>query len=813
MTLALPRSLSVPVADATCVHCSLPVPSGRVRPGEAHQFCCDGCAAVFQILCDSGLEGYYRERSAVGGEARPITETGTNHAELDDPRYLAESTREIEPGVRQADLLLENLHCAACVWLIERLPRVLPAVTSATVDFGRSSVTVVWSPERAPLSHVARSLESLGYPAHAAKADRKGEIERRENRAALVRLGVAGACFGNVMLMAFALYSGDAGGMDGEWRTFFRWVSALVATPAVWFSGSSFLRGAWAAIRTRAPHMDLPVSAGILVGWSSGWVNVVRGTGEVYFDSVVAVVFLLLVGRYLERRQLQRATQASDLLTALAPQHARKLVGERSEEVPIDAVEKGDLLEVLAGERIPADGFVVSGESAIDSSLLTGESLPREVRGGSEVSAGTINVAARLIMRAEQTGHATRVAELARHVEEASRRRAPIATVANRTAGRFVIGVLVVAALTLVVWCFIDSSRALDATISLLVVTCPCALGLATPLAVSSALGRAAKRKILVRGGATLEALARPALVIFDKTGTLTEGRMDLVSWYGSRETFELALAVEAGSSHPIAQAFARAGSESRRRVEGHAHSPAGGVEAIVDGRSVVVGSLSFVHARAASNQELEAFAASAAAEARTPVLVAIDGEVRGLACFADVLRADAAKSLEALSKMGHELAISSGDRQEVVDAIVRELGVRFVEAKGGATPTDKLATVESALSRGPVVMVGDGVNDAAALARATVGIALHGGAEASLSVADVFTARPGVDAVREIFAGARRTFGVIRRNLALSFSYNLVCATLAVTGHVSPLLAAILMPLSSLTVLVSSYRSRTFES
>jgi Cu2+-exporting ATPase len=775
-------------------------------------FCCEGCRAVYGILHDAGLEAYYQERAEAGGDARPATLPTTSSGELDDPEFLATNTRELGPDVREVELLVENLHCAACVWLIERLPRVLPAVSSASVDLGRSSVRVVWSPSAAPLSDVGRALGSLGYPAHALKRSAKIELERRENRALLLRLGVAGACFGNVMLMALALYSGESGGMDREWETFFRWGSALTATPAVAFSGATFFRGAWAALRTRTPHMDLPVSAGILVGWGSGVVNVVRGVGDVYFDSIAAVIFLLLVGRHLERRQMQRASNASELLTGLAPSHARVIEEDGVREVAIEAVERGALLEVLAGDRVPADGVVTRGESAVDSSLLTGESLPEEVAPGSKLAAGTINVTARIEMRAEKTGHATRLAELARHVEEASRRRAPIATLANRAAGRFVVGVLVLAALTFVAWSAIDPSRALDSTIALLVVTCPCALGLATPLAVSSALGRAARRGILVRGGAPLEALAQPSLLVFDKTGTLTEGQLDLVAWYGTRDVFELALALEAHSSHPIAKAFARAGTPLVRELREFTQAPGGGLEATVGTRRVVVGSLAFVQARASLDPELERLALARAREAETPVLVAVDGYAVGLACFADVIRADAQASLEALARMGHRFAIASGDRQEVVDSVARRLGVPFEAVLGGQSPHDKLACIERALSKGPVVMVGDGVNDAAALARSTVGIAVHGGAEASLSAAHVFTTKPGVSAVHEIFAGARRTLAVIRRNLSVSLAYNLVCATLAVTGHVSPLLAAILMPLSSLTVVLSSYRSRTFE-
>jgi Cu2+-exporting ATPase len=808
------NALTIPIRDSwSCAHCSLDVPASRVEPGAEQQFCCDGCVAVYGVIHAAGLERYYRELDESGAGLGPAAPADKTHAELDDPRFTSEHVRQVGPDLYEVELLLENVHCAACVWLIERLPRIQPAVARATVDLGRSSVRVEWAKSEAPLSAVAHALDSLGYPAHPAQKGKQRELTRIEDRALLVKLGVAGACFGNVMLMAIALYSGAAGGMDAEWTRFFALGSALIATPAVFFSGSGFFRGAWAALRTRTPHMDLPVSIGILMGWGSGWVNVARGSGDVYFDSIVAVVFLLLVGRYLERKQQRRAESASDSLAALAPSSARLLENGVARDVAIDAVPRGALLEVLAGESIPADGNVVEGESSIDSSLLTGESLPVDVVPGAKVAAGTVNVSARLVIRATETGQATRLSELARRVAEAARLRAPIQRIADRVAGRFVIGVLLLAVVTCIVWSLLDPARALEHTIALLVVTCPCALGLATPLAVSSALGKAARRNILVRGGAALEALARPALVVFDKTGTLTEGRLTLVAWFGSRRVFEHVVALEAHSSHPIARAFVRAGEASVPVISEYKEAPGGGIRARVDGVEVLVGSSAFVEKHARLSADLAELANSAACEGRTPVLVAEAGLVVGLACFGDLVRSDAATSLHALRQMGHELAISSGDRQEVVEAVARQLGVPFCEVRGNVSPEQKANTIERALADGRrVVMVGDGVNDAAALARSSVGIAVHGGAEASLSAADVFTTRPGVEAVREIFSGARRTFGVIRRNLALSFAYNLVCATLAVTGHVSPLLAAILMPLSSLTVVTSSYRSRTFD-
>jgi Cu2+-exporting ATPase len=482
----------------------------------------------------------------------------------------------------------------------------------------------------------------------------------------------------------------------------------------------------------------------------------------------------------------------------------------------VETVALGSVVEIRAGEQVPVDGVVLEGDSAVDSSLLTGESLPAEVGPGARVSAGTVNVAARLLARAEKTGRSTRVARLLASVEEAAARRAPIVIAANRLSGWFVGIVLAVAALTVVGWWHVDPSRALERAVALLVVTCPCALALATPLAVSAALGQAARAGLLVKGGESLEALAEPGLVVFDKTGTLTEGKLRVLAYHGSEDARPLVAAVEARSAHPIARALAAAlgGTEPPVvEVEGMRETPGGGVEAVADGHRLVVGSAPFVMARAAVVPDWAIQRSSElASTGLTPVLVAVDDSVVALAALGDPVRPEARACLEELTRRGHRLAILSGDQPAVASAIAARIGVPFESVIGGATPEAKLAFVEEHRRRGRVFMVGDGVNDAAALSAATVGIAVHGGAEASLSAADVFATRAGLLPIVELFGGARRTLRVIRGNLTRSLVYNLTVGALAALGVVGPLLAAVLMPVSSISVVAASYRARTFS-
>lgn len=798
---------------ASCTHCGLPVPRARQRAGEAEQFCCDGCVTVHSLLAQGGLLDYYQERERVAPEAKAATVSDRSYSDFDDAAFRELYCRKLSGDFVSAELFLEGVHCAACVWLVERLPRLLPGVAESRLDITRQVAHITWDDRQLSLSRVAKTLDSLGYAPHARAGQGPSAEHTRQRRTLLGKLAVAGAAAGNAMLMAFALYGGMFANMERQYLELFRWGSLLMAVPAVFWSGSVFHRGAWAALRTRTPHMDLPVSLGILTGFGWGAYNTWRGHGEIYFDTITVLIFLLLVGRWIQSKQHQSARDAAELLHALAPSTARLCEGGEVREVPAATLPAGALIEVRAGEHVAADGKVESGSSSVDSSLLTGETRPEAVGPGSAVHAGCINLSSALRVRVEKSGANTRVGQLTKRMEEAALRRAPIVKLADRLSGQFVIGVLIAAAVTLAIWSFVEPSRAIDTAVALLVVTCPCALGMATPLAVSVALGRAARRGILVKGGDALEQLAEPGLFVFDKTGTLTNGTLSLIRWQGDDELWPLVRAAEAHSAHPIALAFQRAfQNEPDAEASYVEQTTGGGLVAHVAGKTLVIGSEAYVRSRAQIPAWVEAAISEQARAALTPVLIASDGVVRALAGLGDPIREDAGQSLRALRAMGHKVGILSGDHPGVVQAVAAELGVPLEFARGGVTPEEKLAFVEGARAGRRVFMVGDGINDAAALSAASVGIAVHGGAEASLAAADVFLRRAGVAPVVELARGAKRTLHVIRRGLGFSLLYNGVGVGLALAGVLNPLIAAILMPLSSLTVITSSFRSKTFE-
>lgn len=848
----------VAVPPVSCAHCALPVPRGLMDDAAPRQFCCAGCRTAYAILREHGLGQYYElpER-----RDRPVTTSGRTFDEFDHPAFHALYVKATGNGLSRVELYLEGVHCGSCVWLVERVPLILPGVARAELNVRRALATVEWDSAAVPLSRVARTLDSLGYPPHPFRGMRREELRRREDRAALARIGVSGALAANVMLAALALYSGWWSGMEAPIARFFRWMSLALATPALIGPGRVFFQSAWAALRTRTLHMDLPIAIALGAGFVRGAINTVTDTGPIYFDGVVMLVFLLLCGRYLQQRGQRAAADAAELLYSLTPATARVLSADGvAREVPAEAIVPGDLLEVRSGESLAADGVVASGESAVNVALLTGESHPVFTRQGDKVFAGTLNVASPIRVRVTEAGEERRVARILRQVEESAGRRAPVVQLADRLAGWFTAVVVALAVTAFLFWTGRDPEQAIDNAIALLVVTCPCALALATPLAVTAAIGRAARAGIFIKGGEALETLSKPATLFLDKTGTLTEGRTSLVHWEGAEWPKPLVLALERESTHPLAAAVRAAfGNQPAPVPEWSRHVIGGGVEGRVSGHQIVVGSPKFVtsHARpegAPATEEAlrrapwlitgaprtDPSSPSAPRDDRggtapredrggtapwgddeiegtgidgalTPVWVAVDGVVVARAGFGDALRCDTREALDALRARGWRLGILSGDDEHVVRAVGSTLGFAPGECRGGLTPEDKLHAVERARMSGPVVMVGDGVNDAAAIAAATVGIGVHGGAEACLATADIYLTKPGLSSLIELTQGSRRTMAIIRRGIAFSLAYNVVGATLAVVGAINPLIAAVLMPASSLTVLLAAWRGRSF--
>lgn len=827
-TSALPAR----AVETACTHCGLPVPPGLIDYDAEHQFCCAGCRTVFAILHEHGLQRYYgfAERRDVA-----VQSTEQQYEAFDHTAFAERYVQHTAVGFARTELYLEGLHCASCVWLVERVPLVVPGVLRAELDVRRALAVVEWDPNQVALSTIARTLDTLGYRPHPFRAVTQRDMRTREDRAMLVRIGVAGAIAINVMLASIALYSGEWNTMESSYTHFFRWVCLGLMIPAYVWPGRVFFSGAWAALRTRALHMDLPIAIALGAGLIRGAMNTITNSGPVYFDGLAVLIFALLVGRFLQQRGQRMAADAAELLHAVAPSTARIVVsedaqgalsdrdpygarsvhaalGEQLREVPTEALLPGMILDIRAGEGFAADGMIVRGQSTVNAALLTGESLPVPVALGDKVFAGTYNLESPLRVLVEQSGDVSRVAKLMQLVRESARRRAPIVQLANRMAGVFVAVVLVAAAITWAVKSVLHSASAFDDAIALLIVTCPCALALATPLAMTVAVGRAAGRGILIKGSDALELLSTPSTLVLDKTGTLTEGNTTLTTWTGPDWVPPLVLALEQSSSHPFANGFRTAFAKGEVGTATESRQTVGsGVEGVVNGHRVRVGSPRFVREVTHRVHPDVHTAAANTAGTLAPVHIAVDGVLVAVAEFGDRVRDDALSSLRMLRRAGWRVLMLSGDSTRVAQAIGYQLEFGEDDVVGDATPEEKCAFVEQLKLAGRVVMVGDGINDAAAIATAHVGIGVHGGAEACLATADIFLTTPGLSGLVELTNGASNTMRVIRRNIVFSVAYNVVGASLAVAGILSPLVAAVVMPASSLTVVLGAWYGHSF--
>jgi Cu2+-exporting ATPase len=775
--------------------------------------CCPGCQAVAQAIVDAGLEDYYRYRTATARTAGEIVPALLDEIALyDRPDLQGRFVRVEAENVREASLILEGITCAACVWLNERHVGRLPGVVEFRVNYATQRAHVRWDQTRIRLSDILRAISAIGYLAHPYDPARQHDVAERARRLALRRLAVAGIGAMQVMMFAVGLYVGAWSGIDPDMKDFLRWVSLVVTVPVITYAARPFFASAWRDLRRRQLGMDVPVSIALAGAFlASVWATVSQA-GEVYYDSVCMFTFFLLVGRYLEMAARQRAAAAGESLVKLLPMTAHRLEGDGEVQVPASDLRPGDRVRVRPGETVPSDGRVEDGLSTVDESLVTGESMPLARRAGDPLIGGTVNVESPLVMVVERTGDDTVVAAIIRLLDRAQGEKPHIAQLADRVAARFVGGLLLVAAAVYLYWHLHQPDHAFWITLAVLVVTCPCALSLATPAALTAATGTLTRRGLLTTRGHALETLARATHIIFDKTGTLTRGHLALrqvraVGRLSAPEALDVAAALEAGSEHPVARVLSQAGDPVP--LTGVVATPGLGIEGVSEGRRYRIGREDFVRALSG-----HAVSAPDAPEPGAMTVVALGDEGGILAYFelADTLRADAQPTVEALQALGVEVWLLSGDAGTAVAHKARELGIG--QAQGRMRPEDKLAAVRSLQERGAVVaMVGDGVNDAPVLAGASVSIAMGRATELAQASADMVLLSEHLPHIAEGVLAARRTMAVIRQNLLWALAYNAIALPLAAAGLVLPWMAAIGMSASSLLVVLNALRLRRVPS
>ena len=775
--------------------------------------CCHGCAAVADAIMAAGLSDFYRHRTVNSRRPEDLIPEQLRGLELYDRADLQKSfVRAEDAHVREASLILEGIVCAACVWLSEHHVGQLPGVLEFRVNYSTHRARVRWDERQTRLSEILKAIAAIGYIAHPFDPSRQEALQKRERAVALRRLAVAGLCSMQVMMIAVGLYAGEYQGMEVWIRDFLRWICLILAIPVVTYSAMPFYTAAWRDLRNGRLGMDVPVALAVLAAFAASVWYTWQGGGEVYYDSVTMFVFFLLTGRFLEMTARHRAGQISEALVRMLPATATRLDADGSESVvPIAELVPGDRVLVRPGETIPADGRVEDGASSVDESLLTGESLPVPRQRGEALIGGAVNVESPLVMRVEKVGADTVLSAIVRLLDRAQGEKPRLALLADRIAGWFVAALLVVAAgVFLTWWSLRDFDTAFRIMLSVLVVTCPCALSLATPTAIIAATGALTRLGVLTTRGHALETLARTTHVIFDKTGTLTYGRPQVVAvepvgvGLEPRRCLALAAALERGSEHPIGRALTAAAGAATEAATDLRNTPGSGVEGWIGGRRYRVGRPEFVLA-----------ASDRAVVSRTDLgvsstWVALGDDSGPLAWFelTDTLRPGAAAAVSALKARGLVVELLSGDRPEAVAHVAEELAI--ARAEGGLSPQDKLDRLRTLQDQGAIVaMVGDGVNDAPVLAAAQISLAMGSGTQLAHATADMILLSERLDHLVSGVDMARRALVIMRENFAWAIGYNLVALPLAAGGWLAPWMSALGMSFSSLLVVVNALRLR----
>ncbi len=821
----------------TCDHCLLSVTDREAvyadSPSGKKVFCCHACRAIYEMIREEGLQAFYEKRDwrsfgipeavrfPAGQEAGPpFIESETGGASV--PR---------DEDIQQADLMIDGIRCASCVWLNEKILERTPGVVSGRVNFATHRAVVRWDGTKTNLGRILSRLRAIGYAATPYTQSGREAMLQKQNKDLLLRLGTALFFSMQLMLLSFGLYAGYFQGMDLQMKHWLQAASCVVCTPVLFYSGRPFLKGAVQGLRNRLVNVDVLISLGAVTAYLFSVYTMVVG-GEVYFDTAAMIITLVLVGRYLENSAKRSASDAVTTLLALQPKEARVVWAQDRLMTAVELVKKENVLEVRPGEKIPLDGVVLKGCSEVDESLVTGESRAVEKTKGTIVIGGTINGLGTLLVRVTKTGQDTTLAQIARIVERAQTATAPIQRVADRVSSYFVPTILFSAAGTFFYWFTDPASPGLSAAllnaVSVLVIACPCALGLATPVAVLAGTGSAARKGILVKGGDILERLHKVRTIVMDKTGTLTTGKMQVTeirnaefgmrneqrkSQNAKRETVQLAASAEQSSEHLLGRAIVQHAKEQgipllqadeTRALPGH------GIKALVQEKTILVGKRALLEREGVRfpADSIEA-AFQLEREGRTVVFVAREGAFLGMIALMDSARDDAKNAVARLKRTGINVVMITGDNEVTAQVIGKDTGIDRVLP--GFSPAEKAIEVERLRDSGKnlVAMVGDGINDAPALAAADVGMAMSTGSDIAIDSADVVLMKPGLSSVPEAVELSKKTFWIIRQNLFWAFFYNVAAIPLAMTGTLHPIVAAGAMAVSSVTVVANSLRLR----
>ncbi|MFB1073219.1 heavy metal translocating P-type ATPase [Vibrio diabolicus] len=779
----------------SCYHCGEDVPANTDFKvdilGESRKMCCPGCETVAQTIVDSGLVSYYQYRTAPAEKADLVPEQLQALIHYDNEDVQSEFVRNRE-NVSEVTLSLEGVSCAACAWLIEKQVSNTAGLVSIRVNTTTNRALLAWDKTQVRLSELLSVIHKLGYKAAPFEADKQEASYHRMMKQYLYRLGIAGLATMQVMMLAVALYLEVFGDLEPEFKNYFRWVSLIFATPVLLYSALPFYLNAWRSIKGRTLGMDVPVSIALIFAYVASLIATVTEQGEVFFESISMFTFFLLVGRFLEMRARRKAAAASGNLLKLIPAIATTLDGE---QIPVKTLKVGDRIRVLPGEHIPADGKVISGRIHIDESMLTGESVHVVKREGDAVYAGTLNGDESFELEVMSSKADSMISNIVRLQDDAQHSKPKIAEIADVVARYFVGAILIISAGTWLYWHQTKPDDAFWIMLSVLVATCPCALSLATPTALTCATSRMGNFGILLRKGHVFETLCKINHLVVDKTGTLTKGDIEIcdtkvLSDLPKEDCLSLAAALEAHANHPIARSFASYANDDFVVYEVQ-NVIGSGIEGIWNGKIVKIGSAAFVQGKESDESHA--------------VYLSVDGEHVASFYYRDPIRKESKAFVQRFADAGIKTTLLTGDSLSNARPVAKEIGIAHVVAS--AKPEDKLAYLKSLDEDSITMMVGDGINDAPTLAGAHLSVAMGGGTDVAKASADMTLLGDNLEKLLEARLLALRTRKIIRENLAWSLGYNLLILPLAVAGLVAPYIAVVGMSASSIIVVSNSLR------
>lgn len=793
------------VSELTCFHCAEAVPGTSnftlQFDGQTRHFCCPGCHAVAETIIEQGLADYYRFRTSPASKASPLPDKLQQQLQSYDNAEVLGDLSSRDGDWQQVELSISGMSCAACAWLIEKQLIQDPAIAKVSVNSGTARCALQWDPERTKLSTILGRIAQLGYQASPYIGDQEEQSYQQEMNAYLKRLAVSGIMSMQVMMLAFGLYFGEYTGIEQQYEGYLRWISLLLTLPVMFFAAAPFSQSAWRALRNKELNMDVPIVLALYYTFIASTYGTITHSGEVYFESVCMFVFLLQLGKFFEFRARKQARDATSNLLKIMPVTAQLWDGEQAIATSARRLKPGDLILVKAGETLPADGVITQGSSSVDESMLTGEYRPVARQVHDKVLAGSVNHDGVLIVEVSKALTESRLGQIIQLQQQTLHQKPQLLEKTDKIARFFVQRLLVIATLTFAVWYFfIDAERAFWVTLSVLVATCPCALSLATPTAITCALARLNRKGILIKNQQVLEFLPQLSRLFFDKTGTLTAGKFSIARLeavqkeFSETELLNLMANLEVYSEHPIARAFApflqqqltlsEVQLEVGRGIAAQWLSSSGP-------RRLQIGNASFCQQQGQADMQ---------------VYFCIDGQLHAQLQLADALRAEVPALIPALHALNIRCGILTGDSSAQAEQIATKLGI--TDLTKSCSPEQKVAQISNAVAQGDIVlMVGDGINDSPSFHAAHVSVALDSGTDLSKNQADVVLLHNDLSLLTELISGAQLAKKVVRQNLAWAVGYNLVIIPLAVCGFVSPYIAVIGMSFSSLLVVSNSLR------